>query len=87
MTNSNITILVTKFSNKTLPFTEWNHRAHLIVGLWHNMNYNFDHALELVKSKIKEYNISVGTPNTDDSGYHETLTIFWMLVTKIYILV
>ncbi len=78
--------LVSKFSDKSLPKGEWTHQTHVIVGLWHNVNYDFDTALDLVKSKIKAYNIAVGTLNTDDSGYHETLTIFWMILTKKFLL-
>lgn len=58
----------------------------MIVAFWHNSNYDFIKALKLVRSKIKAYNLAVGTPNTDSSGYHETLTIFWMLTTKVFIL-
>ena len=80
-----ITDLVSRFSDKSLPKGEWNHRAHIIVAMWHNMNYDFDTALDLVKSKIIAYNVSVGTLNTDDSGYHETITIFWMILTKSFL--
>ena len=81
-----ITELVMKFSQRTLPKAKWTHQAHLLVGLWHNLHHDFDTALEMVRTKIKAYNTSVGTLNTDDSGYHETLTIFWMIVTKSYLL-
>ena len=83
---SNIKDLVTKFSEKNLPKTEWTHQAHILVALWHNANYDFDTALLMVKDKIKAYNISVGTLNTDEAGYHETLTIFWMILTRQYLL-
>ena len=78
--------LVDKFTNHTLPKKEWNHQAHIIVAFWHHENYDFDTALAIVRQKIKSYNISVGTLNTDDSGYHETLTVFWMIVTKNFLL-
>ena len=78
--------LVSMFSTQTLPTSAWNHQMHIIVGLWYNFNYDFDEALELVKAKIKAYNFAVGTKNTDDAGYHETLTIFWMILTKSYLL-
>ena len=29
---------------------------------------------------ISSYNLSVGTENSETSGYHETLTIFWLKV-------
>lgn len=78
--------LVSKFSDQSLPKAEWNHQAHLIIGVWHNINDDFDTALDLMRSKIKTYNISVGTLNTDDAGYHETLTIFWMVLIKSFLL-
>lgn len=78
--------LVLRFSNRTLSKSEWNHHAHIIVGIWHNMNYNLDKAIELIRSKIKSYNSAVGTLNTDKAGYHETLTIFWMVLSKSFLL-
>jgi len=38
-----------------------------------------------MKLGIISYNEAVDTPNTDSSGYHETLTQFWMLNTKHFI--
>lgn len=78
--------LVSGFSDKTLPKQEWTHQAHIIVALWHNKHHDFDTALALVKEKIKTYNLAVGTLNTEDSGYHESLTIFWMMLTRKYLL-
>ena len=86
LTNTTIDHLVSKFSDKTLPKEEWTHQAHILVALWYNKNNDFDTALDLVRSKIKAYNLSVGTINSDDSGYHETLTVFWMTLTKSFLL-
>ena len=77
--------LVHKFTNQTLPKAEWTHEAHLIVAIWHNLNYDFETALSTIRLKIQTYNEAVETPNTDNSGYHETLTVFWMRLTKNYI--
>ncbi|GAA3632215.1 hypothetical protein [Flavivirga jejuensis] len=74
--------LVEKFIDKTLPKTQWTHEAHIVVALWHNLNYNFHDAIKLIKTRIKNYNLAIGTQNTISSGYHETLTIFWMIITK-----
>ena len=76
--------MVSQFSDRSLPKASWNHQAHLIVGIWHVKELDFKTAYTQVKSKIKAYNLAVGTPNTDDTGYHETLTIFWLLVTKTF---
>jgi hypothetical protein len=31
-----------------------------------------------MRDGIRRFNDAVGTPNTDDSGYHDTLTWFWV---------
>jgi hypothetical protein len=60
-----------------LPKSAWTHAAHVGVAAY----FAFDHAVEatfaIMKAGILHHNTSVGTPNTDDNGYHETLTRFW----------
>jgi hypothetical protein len=60
-----------------LPKTEWTHAAHVAMAAY----FAFDHAAEatfaIMKAGILHHNTSVGTPNTEDNGYHETLTRFW----------
>ena len=82
MTEYQIEKFIEAFSDRTLEVSKWNHKAHIIVALSHNWNYEFEIAFKMVKDKIVLYNESVGTPNTDESGYHETLTKFWMIYTK-----
>lgn len=77
--------LVEKFNQATLPKSEWTHEAHLSVALWYVDNYEFDDAICRLKSGIILLNKFHGTDNTDRSGYHETLTIFWAKVISIYI--
>jgi hypothetical protein len=74
----NILQLVDQFNNKTLEKSAWTHAAHLTVGLWHVKHFPLDEALCRMRSGIVAYNLSVGTENNDNSGYHETLTIFWL---------
>lgn len=81
-----INTLVEQFTNHSLPKGKWTHEAHIIVAFWHNWNYDFEKAIELVKNKIISYNETVGTKNSDSSGYHETLTMFWMILTKNYLI-
>ncbi|MGD9905516.1 MAG: hypothetical protein AB7U83_18760 [Vicinamibacterales bacterium] len=63
----------------TLPKPEWTHAAHVGVCAWHAWD---GAALEAVfaamKRGITAYNLAVGTANTATSGYHETLTRFWV---------
>ncbi len=65
---------------RTLPKAEWTHEAHLRAGLWHVAEHGAVAALELLRARIAIYNESVGTENTDTSGYHETLTRFYVTV-------
>jgi hypothetical protein len=71
-------LLVERFIECTLPKTEWTHHAHLRVGLWHVVTHGPEAALPLLRDRISRYNESVGTRNTDVSGYHETVTAFYV---------
>src|SRR4051794_13610741 len=62
------------FESLRLPKPSWTHHAHLAVGLWYLSHHSPDDALSIVRKRIRAYNEAVGTPNTDSSGYHETLT-------------
>jgi hypothetical protein len=73
--------IVEKFEKGTLPKSDWTHEAHLIVGLYHAAMFQ-EEAMSLMREKIKSYNEKVGTPNTISSGYHETLTYFWLWAVK-----
>lgn len=84
--SSDIEDLVRQFISHSLPVEEWNHHAHILVAFWFNMKYDYSVAVRLVSACIKSYNLSVGTINSDNSGYHETLTIFWMGITRFYMI-
>jgi hypothetical protein len=84
-TKKQIDLLVKKFLERTLPTSEWTHEAHLIVGIWHCANYDFFEAVCRIKSGIILLNQHHGTKNKGNSGYHETLTIFWSKIITAYI--
>jgi len=72
-----------QFENKILPKENWTHIAHIAVAFYELDNAkDFEKALLELRTKIKEYNLSIGTENTDNSGYHETLTVFWLTVVN-----
>ncbi|HWE46438.1 MAG TPA: hypothetical protein VG407_10465 [Caulobacteraceae bacterium] len=57
-----------------LPKIEWTHAAHFAVALW-----ILRERAEIVPERdmgaiIRAYNERTNTPNTDTSGYHETIT-------------
>jgi hypothetical protein len=70
------------FERGTLPKTTWTHGAHLAVGTWYLVTFPEDIAIGGVRTGIQLYNECVGTRNTADSGYHETLTLFWLGIIK-----
>lgn len=85
ITTKEINELVYNFSNRKLSAKNWTHNAHILVAIWHNYHYDFNTALDLMRSKIIKYNRSIGTVNSNSSGYHETLTVFWMLITRDFV--
>jgi hypothetical protein len=66
-----------RWQSGTLPKTCWTHAAHVAVAACLAFDHPPEHAFELTRSGIIHHNESVGTANTETSGYHETLTRFW----------
>ena len=77
--------IIDGFWGRTLPIEEWTHMAHLIVGLHTAIQHDLDTSISLLRDGIRQYNISVGTPNTDTGGYHETITIFFAHAMQAYV--
>ncbi len=67
--------LIAGFEKGTWPIAQWTHAAHLALGA----SYILDgtNALDRLRGNIPNYNVSQGGANTEDAGYHETLTVFW----------
>ena len=70
--------IVEQFHQRTLPKPAWTHEAHLIVCWFALREIDVERAISRLRSAIRAYNESTGTPNTDDSGYHETLTRYYV---------
>jgi hypothetical protein len=77
--------LAKAFQERTLPKSEWTHAAHLVVGLYHCFHHAPEAARNLVREGIMRLNDAHGTPNTDTSGYHETITVFWLETVARYL--
>jgi hypothetical protein len=69
---------IDEFEGGKLPKARWTHHAHLMTGLWYLSYHPPDEALAIVRRRIRAHNEAVGTANTDSSGYHETLTCFFL---------
>jgi len=73
------------FEQGTLPKSEWTHGAHVAAAasyLLTSANFSIAPILPLMRQRISAYNLSVGGANTATSGYHETLTRFWLLIVS-----
>jgi hypothetical protein len=73
-----IETFVRDFEACTLPKPRWTHQAHLLVGLWYLSRHTPSEALNIVRERIRAYNVAVGTANTDTGGYHETITRLYL---------
>jgi hypothetical protein len=69
--------LVRSFEDCTLPRSEWTHAAHLTIALWYLVNFPQTDAIQRIRVGIQRYNAAIGIETTPNSGYHETLTLFW----------
>ena len=60
-----------------LPKAAWTHAAHVAMAAYFAFDHAFEATFAIMKAGILHHNTSVGTPNSEDNGYHETLTRFW----------
>ncbi|MEM9037401.1 MAG: hypothetical protein AAGA99_15760 [Actinomycetota bacterium] len=70
--------LYARFCDRTLPRERWTHEAHLAVCWLDAARRPPAESLVFLRGAIRSYNDAVGTPNTDDDGYHETLTTYFV---------
>ena len=67
-----------EFAAGTFPKASWNHGAHVTMAACYLQMYPQPEATRRIRVGIRHYNECQGTANTADSGYHETLTLFWI---------
>lgn len=71
------------FEAGTWPIADWRHMHHLAVAACYL--HEDPHSMDRLRINIKHYNLSQGGQNTEDSGYHETLTRFWVEIITNYL--
>jgi len=77
--------LVLAFESCTLPREAWTHRAHLTVALWYLLRHSKEDATTLIRDGIKRFNEARGIITTKTSGYHETITLFYISIISKYL--
>jgi hypothetical protein len=60
--------------DRSLPKAEWTHAGHFAAAFW-LLRRSDANAMRDMPGLIRAYNEATGVPNTDTSGYHETITI------------
>jgi hypothetical protein len=83
---SEIEALIDGFETGTLPRSEWTHAAHLTVALWYLTRVSGREATARIRNGIKRFNAAKGIVTTPTSGYHETITLFWICIVSRYLL-
>ncbi len=73
------------FHAGSLPRSAWNHRAHLTAALSFARDLPPIAALDATRSAILRFNAAAGIVSTPDSGYHETLTVFYMHLVTLHV--
>ena len=66
------------FINGRLGKDEWTHEAHLVTGWMALQQMSAAEALAHLRDSIKAHNCGIGIQNTEYSGYHETLTVYYV---------
>jgi hypothetical protein len=82
---SEIESFIHAFEECTLPRKEWSHRAHLTVALWYLLRRPEAEATSCIRKGILSYNAANGIKTTSNSGYHETITLFWTKLVARYL--
>ena len=73
--------LVRAFETCELHPAEFKHYQHLAVALWYLKHHPYEAASEKMRSGIQRLAAAYGK-----SGYHETITVFWLKVVHAFLL-
>lgn len=66
------------FCDLTLPKPEWTHEAHLVVCRVALSTRTRTATVDFLRDAIRSYNEATGVENSTSSGYHETLTRYFV---------
>jgi len=78
VTEQEIDEFLAAFEAAELPRARWTHGAHLMTGACYVHTLGEAAAIDKMRHCVVRHNESVGTANTDTSGYHETITVAWI---------
>jgi len=73
------------FENGMVSRAVWTHSAHVAMAACYCISYDESTALAKVRGSIRRLNQCLGNRNTEEDGYHETLTVFWLSVVRSFL--
>jgi hypothetical protein len=73
---------IRQFEACSFPFDQWHHRAHVKLAYLYLTRYGFDTAATKLRKGIRAYNAANKVPDEPASGYHETITQFWLRIVE-----
>ena len=76
---------IRQFEDCSFPFDQWHHRAHVKLAYLYLTRYGFEAALAKLRNGIRAYNAANNVPDHPTSGYHETMTQFWLRIIEVTI--
>ena len=79
-TEEEIRTLVESFEACSFHPSEFRHYQHLTVALWYVCNLSFEEATDKVTQGIRRLADTYGK-----TGYHETITLFWLRVVSCFV--
>jgi hypothetical protein len=71
--------------SRTLPRDEWTHEAHLAATTYLLLRHPEIDLDEVLPGIIRRYNESVGGVNSDNEGYHETITRVFLHGVRLFL--
>ncbi|HYX29200.1 MAG TPA: hypothetical protein VE863_11585 [Pyrinomonadaceae bacterium] len=69
--------LVRRFESCEIHPADFRHYQHLTVALWYVRQFPYEVASEKMRIGIQQLAAAYGK-----TGYHETITLFWLIVVK-----
>lgn len=74
----NLRDFIARWERGELTEADWTHAAHIATCAYYSLSLDQEAVYQRMRDGILFFNSCVGTPNTEDRGYHETLTRFWV---------
>jgi len=78
--DAEIRALVAAFESCSFHPSEFKHYQHLAVTLWYVSYLPYDEAAERMKDGIRKLAATYGK-----TGYHETITLFWLSLVRSFL--